>query len=121
MGLNRAPRGINNNKTPRAIKNKTPRAIKNNTPRAIKNNTPPAILRMQVNVRTPPEAKARTTRGLRVVAVVAGPAEAEATAKVGAARGTGVGGAVGAHVIKRVEPIARTAAVRMMAEMSRSN
>ncbi len=113
MGLNRAPR---------AIKNKTPRAIKNNTPRAIKNNTPPAILRMQVNVRTPPDAKARTTRGLRVVGGVAGPAEAEATAKVGPARGTGVGGAVGAtRVIRKVGLTARTAAIRMMAEMSRSN
>ncbi len=87
------------------------------TLRPIKNSTPPPIRTIQVNVRTHPNARARTTRGLQV----AGPAKAEIGAKVEVARGTGVGGAVGAHAIRRVAPIARTATAKMMADRSRSN
>ena len=61
------------------------------------------------------------TRGLRVAGGVAGLAKAEVTAKVGVARGTGAGEAVGAHAIRKVAPIARTATAKMMADRSRSN
>ena len=91
------------------------------TPRAIRNSTFPLIRPIQVNVRTHPNARARTTRGLQVAREVAGPTKAERGAKVELARGTGVGGAVGAHAIRRVAPIARTATAKMMADRSRSN
>ena len=91
------------------------------TLRPIKKSTPLPIRTIQVNVRTHPNARARTTRGLQVAREVAGPAKAEIGAKVEVARGTGVGGAVGAHAIRRVAPIARTATAKMMADRSRSN
>ena len=52
---------------------------------------------------------------------VASPDKAEIGAKVGVARGTGVGGAVGARAIRKVAPIARTTTTKMMADRSRSN
>ena len=91
------------------------------TPRTIKDSTSPPIRPIQVNVRTHPNSRTRTTRGLQVAREVAGPAKAEIGAKVEVARGTGVGGAVGAHAIRRVAPIARTATAKMMADRSRSN
>jgi len=94
------------------------------TPRPIKNRTSPPIRKIQVNVRPHPAARIRMTRGLRVargVAGVAGPAKAEITAKVGVARGTGVGEAVGARAIRKGAPLARTPTAKMMADRSRSN
>ena len=91
------------------------------TLRPIKNSTPPPIRTLQVNVRTHPNARARTTRGLQVAREVAGPDKAEIGAKVGVARGTGVGGAVGARAIRKVALIARTTTTEMMADRSRSN
>jgi hypothetical protein len=91
------------------------------TLRPIKNSTPPPIRTIQVNVRTHPNARARTTRGLQVAGEVAGPAKAEIGAKVGVVRGTGAGGGVGAHAIRKVAPVARTATAKMMADRSRSN
>ena len=52
---------------------------------------------------------------------MAGPAKAEIGAKVGVVRGTGAGGGVGAHAIRKVAPVARTATAEMMADRSRSN
>ena len=52
---------------------------------------------------------------------MAGPDKAEIGAKVGVARGTGVGGAVGARAIRKVALIARTTTAKMMADRSRSN
>ena len=91
------------------------------TPRPIKDSTSLPIRTIQVNVRTHPNARARTTRGLQVAREVAGPDKAERGAKVGVAKGTGVGGAVGAHTIRKVAPIARITTAKMMADRSRSN
>ncbi len=97
------------------------------TPRTIKHRTSPPSrtiqgkVRTHLNARTHPNARTRTTRGLRVAGGVAGPAKAEIVVKVGVARGTGAGGAVGAHATRRVAPVATTATAKMMADRSRSN